>query len=228
MRIWIRSIYFYLRDKYAYAFLLKLNFKLLYPLYISPRLLRPSHILNPIRNRKVSFDYVINTLKKRRNIVIVETGCMRNDHGYLSFGDDGCSTLIFDLLARYTSGKNYSVDLSIRNINFSKKICKNTMFINADSVTLLSSFRHLDKVDLVYLDSYDFDPKSPYPSQLHHLNELKAVFGKLKSGALILIDDADAMVDGNYNGKASLIMDYFDKLGIKPIIKSYQVLYEVP
>lgn len=224
----MRSTYFSLREKCFYAFILKLNFKLLYQFYISPRLLRPSHVLNPIRNRKVSFDYVIDTLKKRKDIVIVETGCMRHDHGFLSFGDDGCSTLIFDLLARYTNGKNYSVDLSIKNINFAKKICKNTMFINADSVTFLSSFRHLDKVDLVYLDSYDFDPKNPYPSQLHHLNELKIVFGKLKSGALILIDDADAMVDGNYNGKASLIIEYFDNLGIKPIVESYQVLYEVP
>ena len=191
-------------------------------------MLKPSHTENPIRNRKITFDYIYKRFKSKDGVFIIETGCMRNDHGDLSFGDDGCSTFIFDRLARYTNGKFFSCDLSIKNINFAKDICKNTNFVESDSVLFLTTFNDIDKVDLLYLDSYDYDPANPLPSQNHHLKEIKSVMGKLKSGALILIDDADAMLDGTYRGKATLVIDYFSSLGITPIIKSYQVLFQIP
>ena len=184
---------------------LKIPFIFVYKFFISPRLDKPENSINRIRNRRTTFDYILQDLHNKNNLVIVETGCMRADHGNLAFGDDGCSTLIFDLLARSTGGQNYSVDISIKNINHAKKYCKNTIFSNSDSINFLKDFDLKNTIDLLYLDSFDFDPSNPIPSQKHHLAEIQAVYDDLKEGCLILIDDADMQTDGTKIGKANLV-----------------------
>jgi len=57
------------------------------------RLLKPAGN-NPQRDRASSFSIVFEELDKmnKTDYTIVETGCMRQDHGDLAFGDDGAST----------------------------------------------------------------------------------------------------------------------------------------
>ena len=62
---------------------------------------------NPIRDRATSFLTVFEELDKKedKNFYIVETGCMRPDHGSMAFGDDGCSTYIFDQFINHYDGE---------------------------------------------------------------------------------------------------------------------------
>jgi hypothetical protein len=203
----------------------KMSFLFTYKYLISPKLIKPENKRNRIRNRKLTFDFIVDKLNKRNELLIVETGCMRSDHGDLAFGDDGCSTLIFDLFAKSCEGKNYSVDISQSNIEHAKKFCKNTTFTQMDSVEFLEGFPLKNKIDLLYLDSYDFDILNPAPSQQHHLNEIMALYEELKEGCFILIDDSDAKADGSVYGKSFLIKDFFDKKGLTPLISDYQLLY---
>ena len=81
------------------------------------KLLSPSHPSNPVRNRAVSFGLIFDLLDKKedKDFLIVETGCMRADHGTLAFGDDGASTYIFDNFVNYYNGEVLSVDINCEN-----------------------------------------------------------------------------------------------------------------
>lgn len=191
-------------------------------------MVRPLNKQNPIRDRRPTFDYVIHALSGNKPLII-ETGCMRNDHGKLSWGDDGCSTLIFNMFAKSQKGKCISIDISEDNINYARKFnFGNGMFVHSDSVAFLKNFEDKKNIDLLYLDSYDYDPANPEASQSHHLCELISVYSSLKSGCIILVDDADVKFDGTMEGKATSIISFFDDLGITPKYSGYQILYVKP
>ena len=196
---------------------------------LSPLLVRPWNSQNPVRDRRKTLMFCIKVLKKKRNFLIVETGCQRVDHGPLSWGDDGCSTLIFNLFSKRHHGKCLSIDISSVNIDYARKLNRGAgYFAVGDSVDYLSTFQDAGAIDLLYLDSYDFDPRFPELSQQHHLKELMSVYGKLKEGCLILIDDADTKFDGHMFGKASLVIEFFESLNIAPVLVGYQILYVKP
>jgi hypothetical protein len=168
-------------------------------------------------------------LKNKPGFLIVETGCQRKDHGPLSWGDDGCSTLIFNLFSQRHKGHCISIDISAKNISFASKLNKGAgRFVVSDSVDYLTTFESSRYIDLLYLDSLDFEPEYPELSQQHHLNELTSVYEKLKPGCLILIDDADTGFDGQLFGKASLVVKFFESLEIKPLHSGYQILFVKP
>lgn len=189
----------------------------------------PSHPDNPKRNRIPTFQFVINELSGRKDLLILETGTMRSDHTELAWGDDGCSTLLLNLLTSASHGKCISVDISQEAVNYAGKFCFGRSEIHLDdSVNFLRNFDFADKIDLLYLDSFDFDPSNPLPSQLHHLNEIESIIDRLRSGAFVLVDDADVLNDKSMFGKASLVIDFFDKRKIYPKITGYQILFQIP
>jgi len=207
---------------------LKFKFLIIFRFFIAPLLVRPLNKNNPIRDRRPTFQYVIEALSGTKPLV-VETGCMRNDHGKLAWGDDGCSTLIFNMFVKSEQGTCISVDISEDNINYARKFnFGNGVFVQSDSVAFLEGFQNKENIDLLYLDSYDYDPSNPRESQEHHLSELLSVYTSLKSGCLILIDDADVKFDGTREGKATSIISFFDQLGISPKHSGYQILYAKP
>ena len=189
----------------------------------------PSHLDNPIRNRLPTLQFVINELSGRKDLLILETGAMRSDHNQLAWGDDGCSTLLFNLLTSASHGKCISVDISQEAFDYAGKFCfgRSEIYLD-DSVNFLRNFNLADKVDLLYLDSFDFDPSNPLPSQLHHLNEIESIIDRLRSGAFVLVDDADVFFDKSMFGKATLLIDFFAKRKIEPKIIGYQILFQIP
>jgi hypothetical protein len=196
---------------------------------ISPLLIRPWNSQNPVRDRRETLKLCIQALQNKPGFLIVETGCQRQDHGVLSWGDDGCSTLIFNLFSQRHRGSVISIDISAENISYASKLNKGAgRFAVSDSVDYLTTFEFPEEIDLLYLDSFDFEPEFPKLSQQHHLNELTAVYEKLKPGCLILIDDADTNFDGQFVGKASLIIKFFESLNISPVHSGYQILYIKP
>lgn len=193
---------------------------------IYSKLLTPGHNLNPVRNRADSFLTVFKTLTElnKKDYLIVETGCMRADHGILAFGDDGASTFIFDKFVEYLDGSVYSVDISQANIDHAKKFVSNkTNLICNDSVSFLWNFPKNKKIDFLYLDSYDVEKNNPEPSQLHHLKELCAAMKNLKSGSIVVVDDYNAFFTKEKIGKGTYVKNFMENINAKLLFEDYQI-----
>ncbi len=90
--------------------------------------------------------------------------------------------------------------------------------ITSDSVSYLSSFG--PQIEFLYLDSYDFDPSNPAPSQTHALNEAKAALPRLSDNAVIMIDD----VGLEHGGKGGLVIPYLLERGWRVYHEEDQVI----
>lgn len=201
------------------------------------KMLQPAGV-NPVRDRASSFNKIFAHLDSIYESgyypTIVETGCMRADHGQLAFGDDGCSTYLFDQAIRfYGAGLFISVDISQQNINHARKSCPSTNFYCKDSVSFLLHTDEINTggVDLLYLDSFDVEEANPHPSALHHLMEMGAAMLFVRRstskcpGTMVVIDDADAFFKGDGKGKAMYVRDFLERAGAMKIHDGYQLVY---
>ena len=170
--------------------------------------------------REESFRMMVSFLSQQKKPVIVETGCARVEN---NFEGDGMSTLIFDCFVELNGGSLYSVDISHDSVNFAlSKITSNrTKIACEDSVSFLHKFDQ--KIDLLYLDSYDLDPENPHPSSMHHIYELLAVSKCLKKGTMIVVDDNLS----EEIGKGKYIADYLSKIGVPMIYSGYQQIWKL-
>ena len=183
---------------------------------------------NPVRDRATSFELIFELLdqKEDKNFLIVETGCMRADHGQLAYGDDGASTFIFDDFINYYDGEVYSVDIKPENVAHAQKMVSDkTKVICSDSVKFLWNFPEDKKIDFLYLDSYDVRKDNQHPSQLHHVKELCAVIDKLDEGSIVCIDDHDAFFTGGQIGKGTYVKDFMENIGAECIHEGYQIVW---
>ena len=191
------------------------------------KLLQPAGT-NPVRDRATSFSLIFELLdqKVEKDFLIVETGCMRRDHGHLTFGDDGASTYIFDDFINYYDGEVHSVDICKENVDYANELTsKRTTVHCQDSVDFLWNLPK-KQIDFLYLDSYDIIRENPHPSQLHHVKEMCAVIDKLGKGSIICIDDHDAFFTGDGKiAKGTYVKDFMDDIGMKPIHEGYQIVW---
>lgn len=184
-----------------------------------PLMFKPGHPSNPIRNRGDNFQFIFEYLEKISNPVILETGVMRSDHGDMAFGDDGCSSFLFDQFINVHGGSFTSVDINEKNCSHARsKVSKKSNIICSDSIPFLWGYK--EKVDMVYLDSFDLDTKNPMPSQIHHLKELCAIMKNLQPHTLIVIDDH---INKDSMAKGYLIKEFMAQIGKSPIFENYQL-----
>jgi predicted O-methyltransferase YrrM len=182
-----------------------------------------SHKIPPENHRYKTFLLALSLLEERKAQVLVETGTSRE--GDVFCRGDGCSTLIFGAWARDHRAELYSVDISARNLENAKTAVLNHVrrthnihFICSDSVSFLSSFHK--PIDFLYLDSFDYDENDPLPSQIHHLNEIKAALPFLTETSIVMIDDCD-FPNG---GKGKLAIEWLLEQGWKILAQEYQVI----
>jgi|694.fasta_scaffold00036_104 hypothetical protein len=181
-------------------------------------------IINNNGLRKESFQLMIDKLSKKDSPLIIETGCVRqvNDYGA------GMSTVIFDKFIQDNKGQCYSIDINPYNIELAKSITKNISLICSDSVSYLfhmnKQLREINKtVDLLYLDSYDFDHNNPHPSSMHHIMELLCIWPSCSAGTIIAVDDNFE----NGHGKGKYVKQFMKNIGIDPIFDGYQIVWEL-
>lgn len=173
-------------------------------------------IINKTGKRAESFSMMINHIGRLKHPIIVETGCARLEDNYQG---DGMSTLIFDTFVREYGGEFYSVDINPENVSFARRhVGPNTGVFCSDSVKFLHTFNK--PIDLLYLDSFDFDMDDPHPSSLHHIFELTAVMTKLRTGTMIAVDDNFGEI-----GKGGYVKEFFDLLGKDRIYTGYQWIW---
>lgn len=156
------------------------------------------------------YKYIIPKLAaKNKPLYILETGTM-----WSSLGDNmGAFTYIMaDLIKNHTGGKLYTIDISEKSINSCKETTKEFAdvieYIQSDSVSYI---KNLDKnilynLDLVYLDSYDFNVPKPHDSANHHLQELLSLYNDINKDCCIAIDD-------NFLPNTYIMWNYYNDAG---------------
>lgn len=166
-------------------------------------------------------------IENNKPIAILETGCVhyKNEENYKQ---QGSSTLVWEWLVEKTQGTGWSVDIDIKHVLIALDLMTSDRFhiVENDSIHLLSrsnEYLCLDILDLLYLDSMDHDPGQYALSELHHMGELAAAYPKLKSGCLIAIDDCQPV-----GGKDHFVRQFFERMNIPPLLKSYVSVWQKP
>ncbi len=173
-------------------------------------------------NRWESFEYIVkNLFNRNKELCIVETGTLNSDNDWLGYGQ---STLIWDWLISRTKGIVYSVDIDIEKIRYGRARCNNVNFIHCDSFGFLRGF-DASKIDLLYLDSFNWSKAEHVSSCLHHIGELAAIYDRLPSGCLIAVDDAHSPTEGKH-----VLVNYFFKEFFKqpPLVSCHLQVWKKP
>ena len=85
----------------------------------------------------------------------------------------------------------YSVDTNPAACIKSREVCEpfsdSVQVIEGNSISFLNTFND-GLIDLLYLDSLDFDENNPGYSQEHYKNEVIAAYDKLHRNSIVMID----------------------------------------
>lgn len=160
-------------------------------------------------------------LKLERGVTIVETGTTRNPG---SWAGDGNATAIWGWLATRTGGEAFSVDIDPKACEAARSLVCGAKILEGDSFDLLRALRPLKRVDLLYLDSYDWSPAAAARSALHHVGELACAWDALPPGCLVAVDDCHYPTAG----KHVLVARFFELLGVTPLLTDYVSVWRKP
>lgn len=162
-----------------------------------------------------TFEMALSLLLKMGGKNIVETGCIR----WVGDIHSGGSTILFGLIAKEYGMRFDSIDISEKSINNAKETTKDISdyinFHQEDSIKALQNWKM--PIDLIYLDSFGGSEPQRKLSQIHQLNEVKAVYDKVSKNGLILLDDTSR--------KTELSRAYLINKGCTLLLKSYQCLF---
>ncbi len=164
-------------------------------------------------------------------ISIVETGCIRNPTDRYKMGD-GWTTLTWLLWAEHTDSRVYTIDIDKECLDIARSIVGNTNkvhFVHSDSVKFFKELPKNFKIDLLFLDSYDWigDSDNKTGSEVHQLSEIVYAMPSLHNKSLILLDDVFDDGDGKIYGKGNFSIPFLLSNGWKIIHHiDTQVLFE--
>lgn len=175
--------------------------------------------------RRVTFAKVLQLLEENNAKIMVETGTSRK--GLKGCKKDGAATIIFGKWAQKNGAVVHSVDISEDSVAGSQKEVNNQGLSDVVTVHLNDSLKFLkefdQKIDFLYLDSYDYSKKDKeiqVKSQEHHLKEFQIIESKLSDKSIVLIDDCK--LPGGGKGKS--VVEYMKKNGWKVLLNKYQIL----
>jgi hypothetical protein len=193
-------------------------------------------MISMTNQRQRSFQIMIDHLKTKKNPLIIETGCLRPQHPQwgsleVSFKDEGCSTYIFDRYINDFDGELHSVDISPEHAAYARsQVSEKTQIHCRDSVSFLWEANKLlsaenAQIDLLYLDSMDFDEERYYTSPVHHLKELCAIMSRLGSGSMLAVDDNYRTETGSRKGKGLFIIELMENSGVELLHDGVQMVW---
>ena len=165
-------------------------------------------------NREM-FELLLTHFSKK-SLHILETGSS-GTHG------SGSSTL-FASYVKLFGGTFNTVDLNSKiKESFEFFESEKVKFHVDDSLNFIKKMKSSDieKLDIIYLDSFDLNIKNPGPSENHGLQEFLLLNEKIKKGAIISIDDTPDSFEKfsfteknlfNYTpGKGRLVIEYLEE-----------------
>lgn len=147
---------------------------------------KKEYMYSGMGERWYTFQLALNWHFRTGGTNIVETGTMRSD-----LWSDGRSTFVFGDYCHRQGGRLWTVDVDPNAIETSKRLT--AKFSDKITYAVGDSIEFLKKVDwpvdLLYLDSADYDWRYPESSQRHNLTELEAVLPRLTKNACVMLDD---------------------------------------
>jgi hypothetical protein len=175
--------------------------------------------------RADGFDILFRSLLELgRSLFVVETGSLRIPGNWEG---DGQSTFMFDALIRACGGVLLSIDVTNESIDSARKACSSaTQVIENDSVSALHALTQIGsrRIDLLYLDSFDLDPKNPMPSAIHHALELTAARPLIGPDTIICVDDYAV---GSTGGKGMIVDRFLRNIRAHVLYSGYQKIWRV-
>ena len=180
---------------------------------------------NKLDQRYYTMQIALNLFLQFQGKTIVETGCQRikDDWG------GGCSTSIFGEFCHKYGNKLYTIDNSREYMEVAKQVTldfkENITYICDDSIHCLQTYK-FPHIDLLYLDSMDcceLENVNNKEAQKHELAELTAIYDKLPTHTIILLDDSLFKNGGKtklskeflISKKCLLLIDYQQTLFLK-------------
>lgn len=172
----------------------------------------------PIKySRQESFKIALDLIVDIPDKSIIEVGCIRSVD---DIGAGNSSELFAWFVSNYggsflTCDNNYENLLLCNDIisKYRNKKCQ-IMIEYGDGIQFLKQL--VDDTDLLYLDAWDCEKDNFIESAVFHFHMFKAYENRLKSGALVLIDDN---LDEKYTGKGYCLIPHL------LIEKKYECLY---
>lgn len=158
-------------------------------------------------------------LAKQEPVHIAETGCAREAHNW---SGDGQSTQVWNWLINKAGGSAISFDIDRGAVAYAKSVAPLVDVHCIDSIQGLRMIPNPERLDFLYLDSYDLD--SGIDSATHHLAELASIYTRLKSGCLIAVDDCVS----DERGKHRFVRGFLNKIGVNPIQTGYVTIWKKP
>ena len=158
-------------------------------------------------------------LAKQGPVHIAETGCARERDNWYG---DGQSTQVWNWIIERTGGSAVSFDINPNCVAYAKTVAPLVDVQCIDSVQGLRLIPHPERLDFLYLDSFDLTDGIESPT--HHLAELTSIYPRLPSGCLIAVDDCKV----NGNGKDRFVRAWLSSLGVEPIQDSYVTVWRKP
>jgi hypothetical protein len=148
-------------------------------------------------------------LLQNKPCVIVETGTS-------AWGTD--STRLWNSYVRSFGGLLFSVDIRATPREKLGDMGPLTQLIVDDSINFLDTFNDYskNKIDLLYLDSFDIDWQDPLQAMQHGLKEFEVVEKYLKPGSVIVIDDTPVNTSFLPASARDLAAEIIIKYGVCP------------
>jgi hypothetical protein len=161
--------------------------------------------------REHAFRTITASLPK--NCVIVETGTVRT---LGNWSGDGQSTIVWNEFAERLDGQVWTIDIDATGAELVEQLrLSHTVAVTGDSLDMLEKL-NVDRIDLLYLDSFDIDWQNPAPSAQHHLNELHTALHLLGEGSVVAVDDNEGDV-----GKGMRVAEFMNSIDAEQIVDGY-------
>jgi len=189
-----------------------------------------------LAHRANGFGMIFELLEARcralkRPALIVETGSLRT---LGNWAGDGQSTVLWKEFSAFHPCEIHTVDLDPAAADAVREACGDAVHAHTgDSVAYLYEMAEVEappQIDLLYLDSFDFDPADPFPSAMHHIKELISVRACLRKGSIVAIDDNfidHEAGDGRLTGKGYLALEWFRDLKIPCVYRGHQLVWQL-
>ena len=193
------------------------------------------HFAPLLAGRTEGFRTIFKALEARcltldRPALIVETGSLRQPGNWAG---DGQSTILWREFSCVHPCELHTVDLDPEAAKVVRELCGDGEDLHVhtgDSVAFLYEMAKGDnppQIDMLYLDSFDFDIDDPFPSAFHHIKELIAARPCLRKGSIIAIDDNFILPDGKMTGKGYLAIQWFEHLNIPCMYQGHQYVWQL-
>jgi hypothetical protein len=165
-----------------------------------------------------------------RPALIVEAGCATRIGDWPGIGQ---STLLWRAFSVFHPCQIHSVDADPAVAGVIRAACGDTVQAHsAEPAAWLEQMADAEnppQIDLLYLDSFDFDPAHPFPTARRHARELISAQACLREGSIVAINDHFNEIGAGTKrpvGRGHLALQWFHALKVPCVYPGQQLVWQ--